>query len=261
MLVKQIKWSSEHQQGFDVSDYFSEGGTKEKFTKLVIDAKEYKDINQIRPYNIIGAQDFYNKKIEKHDPIIEELILHKSISILAGPTGVGKSIFAVQLGLAVATGAPDFLWFEIPKPRKILYLNYEINEELLHSRIEKMLTNIPNTELLNKNFHINRTDEGSFLFTSQWDRIEETVKESHPHYELVIVDNLYTSTDADEERNYNLKELLSQIDSIRNKYSCSILLVTHHIKKSTDDKYLELRMVRGGSILTNFADVVFQMGD
>lgn len=232
---------------------------------------EFKKSNRIllknkNPYVLMNANDLLTMYVEKQDPIIEELVPNNAVITISGDTGVGKSLFVHALGEAVAVGLDQFLGFRISKPRKVLYLNYELNLQYLQERHTKLTEYIKNIfgddNLLSsrlENLKINTFDPDTKLFESQWDRIEVTLAEENPPFDLVIVDNLYASTDEDEEKNYCLKPLLGKIDQLRKEFSCSFIIVTHHLKNQYDRNFISLRMIRGGSTLVNFSDIVLQI--
>ncbi len=249
-------------KGEDITDFFHDG-TAEGFREVLSSAKRIKppvNPNTPKPFKLISSIEFMDKKVKYIPDLIDELIPYNSVVVLAGFTGVGKSLFCYQLGLSLAMGLIDYTGFKINKPCRVLYLNFEINEQELHKRHRSLVENM-NTETYTgkpENFQMNVLDSDTLIFQENWGRIESTL-EAFEDFSLIIVDNLYASTNEDEEKNFKLKPLLSRINDIRQKFNCSILLVTHHVKKNTEDKFLDLKMVRGGSTLTNFSDVVVQM--
>lgn len=275
-IRKQDHLKTQFQYVSNNKDYsFSCGLTKDLLNKKIIkfncnncplNKLDKASIKKGNPYVLIDGNDLLTMHVEKQDPIVEELVPNNAVITISGDTGVGKSLLVHALGLAVAVGLDDFLGFRISKPRKVLYLNYELNVQYLQERHIKLTKHIRsifgNDQLLlnrSTNFQTNRIDPSTKLFESQWNAIEATLAIATPSFELVIVDNLYASTDEDEERNYRLKPLLGKIDQLRKEYKCSIILVTHHIKNQFDRNFISLRMIRGGSTLVNFSDVVLQM--
>lgn len=277
---KQSHLASQFQYVKNNGDYsFSCGLTKDLLNKKIIkfDCRrcpiQKLEVNSNRilsktskAYELLTANDLLSLRIEKQDPIIEELVPNNAVITISGDTGVGKSLLVHALGAAVAVGLDNFLGFKISKPRKVLYLNYELNAQYIQERHVKLAKFVKklfgNDQLFSSRFDnllTNKISTETKLFESQWDKIEATLANADPTFDLVIVDNLYASTDEDEERNYHLKPLLGKIDQLRKEYKCSIILVTHHLKNQLDRNFIALRMIRGGSTLVNFSDVVLQM--
>ena len=79
---------------------------------------------------------------------------------------------------------------------------------------------------------------------------------------VVIVDNVYTSTDKDVSKNHELKPLLKTIDSIKNHTNNAFVLIAHHNKHDGDtEPLLNKSMITGGKTLTNYASNVLQIGN
>lgn len=270
-LAEQFVWVSKNPRYF-----FSCGMTKSQRNNKVIsftcekcpldETVKNKKTSSDNAYTLIDANELLKLHVDRLDPIIEEIVPSRAIIIISGDTGVGKSLLVHSLSISVALGMDEFLGFRIRKPHEVLYVNLELNMEYVKDRHKKLtdhiFQNIPiNSPFRDRldNLKINKIDKNTILFESQWDRITTTLKMADPPFDLVVIDNLYASTNEDEEKNYRLKPLLGKINQVRHDHECSIILVTHHSKRHTEDKSIQLRMIRGGSTLVNFADVVIQM--
>ena len=68
-----------------------------------------------------------------HHDLVEGMIPAQKATILYGPGGVGKSIFAAALAVAVESGLP---FLDLPTtPAKVLYLDWETDEEDIDRRV------------------------------------------------------------------------------------------------------------------------------
>ena len=218
-------------------------------------------IKDANPLKLMSGLEALNYTLPPKEMIVEEIIgKHKIISI-AAKTNVGKSICALQIGIAVALGLDEVLGFKIDRPRRVLFLNFEMDDDELVERIKLQLGGITEFDknLLNNNFHFNTFEGKRELFTDNWDSIEKTINTSEP-FDLIIVDNLYSCTDKNDERNDELKEILSKIISISDIHLSSILLVNHH-KKHDDEAILTIDLIRGGSTFANAVDVIIQFSE
>ena len=208
-------------------------------------------------FEIKDGLDFYNEICPEKDYLVDEIIGAGDLVVLAGDTGLGKSLIAHQIGVSLAVGESNVLGFEIQKQRRVLYLNFELSNNEFNRRHRKIASKIGANNLL-KNFNINVVGNNKGLFEDNWERIIETIKNSYP-YDLIIVDNLYASTDVNDERNFDLKRILKKITEVANVNGSAVLLVTHH-RKHHPEENLSLYLVRGGSTLTNAMDMVLQVG-
>jgi RecA-family ATPase len=101
------------------------------------------------------------------------------------------------------------------------------------------------------------------MFTDQWQKIKDTVEDVGLKNGVIIVDNIYTSTNQDLSDNNALQQILSMIQLIKTQTGNSIVLVGHHNKSSNHDEepILSKGLIHGGKHLTNYVHNVFQIGD
>ena len=111
------------------------------------------------------------------------------------------------------------------------------------------------------NIIVQELDKDDEDFSDNWTRIEDTIKEWNFSDGVLIVDNLYTSTDKEIEVNNELKKLVAQINKVRKKYKLSMFLIAHCVKNSTDvDKELLRKQIQGGATLCNNVANVTMVG-
>jgi hypothetical protein len=79
---------------------------------------------------------FWAKDHSEAEWIAEPIIPAKRSVALFAPGGAGKSLLALWLSAAIATGRPIF--GTTNAPRSVLYLDYEMTEDDLHERLESM---------------------------------------------------------------------------------------------------------------------------
>ena len=89
-------------------------------------------------FEIKDGLDFYNEICPDKDYLVDEIIGAGDLVVLAGDTGLGKSLIAHQIGVSLAVGEPDVLGFKIPKQRRVLYLNFELSNEEFNRRHRKI---------------------------------------------------------------------------------------------------------------------------
>ena len=76
---------------------------------------------------------------------------------------------------------------------------------------------------------------------------------------MLIIDNLYTSSEVDTVKNDQLRNLISTIENIKNEYRLSILVVAHHKKMAEKQIPLDTSMVFGGSFYSFWLDNLIQL--
>lgn len=212
----------------------------------------------IIPMILETGAELLKKELVMQEYLWDEIIGQHKIVCLAAKTGVGKTMLSHQILICLAMGVKTFLRFEMPEPRRVLFLNFECSEQTFLSRHQLICTSFPEFEGGSlENFYVNTFSAKRHLFQDNWKSIRATV-ETNPKFDLICIDNIYASTDVDDERNYELKQLLTSIVGIADIHKSSIILVAHH-KKHVKELTLEPDLIRGGSTLTNAADVVVQM--
>lgn len=260
------KWGNDKPDKWDISNHFEQDLNKvdllDEFDQILAGGDEY--ILPIKGYKTLNALDFENSDFIKPEPIIDEILIEGGAGTIAGSDGVGKSILALQLAFSCALGVP-FLDYRVKRPVKVLLIQFELENGDLLDRFKKIKAwfdnNYPNPPgELKSNLMLMTLGEETKLFTDQWDNIEETLKENITP-DVLIIDNLYTSTDRDVSRNEELTPLLGRITEIRRKYGLAVLLVNHHTKGIAEIKRLNKDMIRGGKAFTDWLTNAVQVAE
>ena len=89
------------------------------------------DVVETTGFKLIGGIESMEINLSPKEMIVEEIIGEHKIIALSADTNVGKSIWAHQLGLAIAVGKSEIFDFQIAKPNRVLFLNFDMDEEEL----------------------------------------------------------------------------------------------------------------------------------
>ena len=202
-------------------------------------------------------------------------LLHKgSITIMFAPPGSGKSIGAVQLGNAIASGKsifPQILVNELgedrlddPQPMNVGFLDME----LFDKEVEKRYTNDetvanrfrfadtfwrvdPNPEFLDY------PDEDIDRFINR--QIEGIVRQRTP--DVLIVDNL-TALSSESASDVNVAiRIMRFLKKLRIKYQLTILVIGHTTKYGNKMEKLALSAMKGASAIQDFAPTIFGISE
>ena len=233
--------------GFDATD-----ATEEEIKEAIANCKKY-DLRE--KLDIFTISDFLENEEEEQEIMVDKVMTRGGVTTIAGSDGVGKSFLALQFALACATGT-DFLGFKINRPYKVLLVQFELSNSELRSRLRTMYNQIPG-EIKNPGLlDIKGIGENS-VFVDNWTMIDGSLVSND--YDVLIVDNLYTSTEKDVQNNQELAKLLSKIAKIKNKYDIGIMLINHHTKMTQETKTLNKDMIRGGKSFTDFVSNAIQI--
>jgi putative DNA primase/helicase len=112
--------------------------------------------------------------------------------------GMGKTLFALGIGFAAATGT-KFLKWPAPKSRRVLLIDGEIPAAALQERLARLIESAPETQLTPQNLKILAADLiepggiGNLASEDVQDELEPWLEE----VDLVILDNLSSLTTVD----------------------------------------------------------------
>lgn len=152
--------------------------------------------------------------------IVAPCVAAASVNLFVGDSGLGKSPFAYQMALAVATGRP-FAGLET-KRGPVVYVDLENGE----SSVWEILASLMEFE------GIKSPPSNLFIFSSAAAQLESALAQVKPV--LVVVDSLRAMWPDAETENEGTAELLSKLHKWGAKYGCAFLLI-HHIRKPHED--------------------------
>jgi 5S rRNA maturation endonuclease (ribonuclease M5) len=263
------EWSKDKPEKWDISDHFQQGKDTEtlfdEFDKILSGGKEFElPKPKLKGYNLMTVDNFSKADYKKPVPIVDEILTENGYGTIAGTDGVGKSFLALQFAISTSLGVP-FLDYKTTRPYKVLFIQFELENGELKYRFEQMEKwfnhKYPNSRGNIHNLFIATLEADTIIFSNQWERIEYTIKESGIDFDILIVDNLYTSTRVDVSKPEQLSGLLGEITRIAKENSLAVMLVNHHTKKTMEVKRLEKDMIRGGKNFTDWLTNCLQLGE
>ena len=83
---------------------------------------------------VIGADEFASIEFPSREYLLEPWFQEKNLTLLYAPRGVGKTILATGIALAVSSGG-QFLRWNASRAKRVLYVDGELPEETLQKRI------------------------------------------------------------------------------------------------------------------------------
>ena len=270
--IKIINWSNDLPKGYDVYDAFEDDKANEYFFNGLLDGEDIElreeDKEQIKEevkkevFQALNINEFLKKKYPPTEPIIENFCYRNHISILGGDTGCMKSWVANQMALSVATGVPLFNYFKTT-PNRVMLIQFENENSDMQKRFNMQMdyfnknAQVPNWE---DNFLYCPKQDGGLMFLDKWPIIDATLDKYDFTDGLLIVDNLYTSTEKEIQNNQECTHLIREIDRVRQKYSLSMELIAHTNKVDNNTKSLRLNDIQGGKTITSQFGYVTMMG-
>ena len=260
-IVKIIQWDKSLLKGYDVYDDGKETGFA-KFDEAVVNATEYtlpeevlKEVEENKKgFELMKPNELIETYTTPPKSIIENLLVEQGVTIVSGTDGVGKTWFGLQMAVCIASGR-DFLGFNVAQ-KPVLVIQFELSSSQLSSRLKKY--DLFETDGL---LHFSVLSDKDLIFTDAWKKIANTLAEQNFTDGVVVIDNLYTSTNKDVSKNHELKHLLTILDNIKNVTGNAFILIAHHNKNDGDrEPILTKNIITGGKTLTNYVSNVFQIG-
>ena len=176
------------------------------------------------------------------------LIFENELTILVADTGVGKSIFAVQIAN------------EISLTEKVIYLDLELSDKQFQGRYSD---NYENEFVFNPNFYRvvfkrrfempNGISYEDYFIESLTSLINNTGAK------IVIIDNMTRLITGDTDQAKSAKPLMDSLNNLKFDFSLTMLLL-EHTKKVDTCKPIQLNDLQGSKMKANFADAVFTIG-
>jgi hypothetical protein len=85
---------------------------------------------------LINWQTFWTQDFPEQDWLIEPIIPRNQLVVIFAPGGTGKSLLALYIAAALATGKEIFT--EPQPPTSVLYMDYEMSQAVLYERLTAM---------------------------------------------------------------------------------------------------------------------------
>jgi hypothetical protein len=169
--------------------------------------------------------------------LVEDLIPTKSIGILVGEWGIGKSPLAVQLQLSLASGNSFLGRFAAGSAIPVLYVDLE-NEICSVSEIGEVIAGFLGLSTLPSNAFLYGGNYSPVQGLGNPEKLEQLIHASGA--KLVIIDPLRAFSPNAPEKNENAINLINSLRKITQNENCSALLIHHPKKpKDSDDFSLE----------------------
>ena len=185
--------------------------------------------DQKRSFTFIPISEYIKKDFPDYKDVIGNKILVEGGSlILAGESGIGKSLIVLEWAINLAMGSSMYGGsLIVPKPRKVMILQSENSEfEVIH-RLRKMSKN-PAIENL---FIIDEPLYGfDLLDPINYQQLIDSVIECDA--DVLIIDPLSSFHQCNENDNSQMRRVMESITNIARKTGAAIIIVHHFGKPS-----------------------------
>lgn len=181
--------------------------------------------------------------------LYESLLYEGEITLLFADTGVGKSLFAVQIAE------------HISRTDRVLYIDLELSDKQFEKRYSQ---NYTNHYRFNKNFY--RVDYQPYMSLAleaiEYDKLFiMSLRQMIEQFDVnvIIIDNMTKLITSDTDSARAAKPMMDKLCELKFEYGLTMLLLEHTRKKELLTP-LSLNDLQGSKMKTNFADSVFCIG-
>lgn len=177
-----------------------------------------------------------------------DILIENELTILVADTGIGKSIYAVQIAQ------------EISRTQKVLYFDLELSDKQFQNRYSE---NYENEYKFNDNFY--RVDfkrrfsiPENFSYEAYFlDSLKKLLDETGSR--VVIIDNMTRLITGDTDKASSAKPLMDSLNDLKFDYNLTMLLL-EHTKKVDTSRPIHLNDLQCSKMKSNFSDAVFTIG-
>jgi RecA-family ATPase len=188
----------------------------------------------------------------KSQPVPTDLFyslwFENELTILFADTGVGKSVYAVQIADTISHS------------RKVLYIDLELSDKQFQKRYSEEFAN---EYQFNENFY-------RIAFKSRYSIPAGTTYEDYfiaslvnlldrTGAQVVIIDNMTRLISADTDKAQTAKPVMDRLNDLKFDYGLSILCL-EHTRKTNSSQPISLNDLQGSKMKSNFADSAFTIG-
>jgi RecA-family ATPase len=171
--------------------------------------------------------------------LVYPIIPRSKISMLAGKSDVGKSMFYIQLCTAIILGRSKFLDMIMePKYRRALIITTEDDRYDIRFRLGRQLAGMKLNKAQSVNLKV--VDD-----TTEIVPVLE-VELSMKRYDLVVIDAFGDVFEGNINATNDVRRFLTSISMVLNRYQCAALII-HHEGKATSKKGPQKDKILGSS--------------
>lgn len=189
--------------------------------------------------NFQNASKWVEEEAEEPDQIIQNLLdVGDKLAIIAS-SKVKKSMLTLQFCLCAAIGK-SFIGLNIQKPRRVIYIQFEIKKNHCHLRLKRLCRalGIEADELKDNLWILNARGLG-LTGAEGIERIKAGIQEYRP--EQIVFDPLYKIATGVENAAEDTKAILSCFDSLAEETGAAIAYVHHDAKGTPGDRNIQDR--------------------
>ena len=175
-------------------------------------------MNSDRPSRALTYWELHDRCREGNKYLVAGMVSRQEVGLLAGPSGVGKTAFAVQMGMSVASGQP---FLERPTSLgRVLLIDLENSAAQIRDLIARQTA------------FLKLDEPPETLYVADPGELEPDIKAlvSEVRPDLCIVDSLGALEAFAEDTNSFARKTVQDLKTLARRFDTSFLLI-HHTRK------------------------------
>lgn len=238
------------------------GGIRNKLKKrdyksLLKDIEDASTIGMETQQQIISADELMKLETPPREIYVENWAERNALTIIAGKAKIGKSNLILNLMIDLTLGRKFLDRFEVPKPRKILYIQQELSISLLQDRINKLMKDEDEKRAINKIDTVTTgAEQLKITDIVARNKIYKWIEKRKP--DLVVFDPFRNFHNKSENDAIAMAEVLDYFKYIVYQFNVGVILIHHH-GKATDIERSKVHLSRGSSVLADVPDSVINL--
>ena len=174
-------------------------------------------------FQIRSGTDAIETDVPEIDYIIEQKLRRQAKYSVVAKWKAGKSFLTIQAGMAIAAGA-DFLGFKTTTAN-VLYINFEISEEMFQQRVQDMHHVLGYD--LSRFKYLTITDLSLDEHTKELDEIlTQSIAEGFP-VEVLVIDPRWKAVKRDSNQDEVINAFCVNLDKLIERYGITLIIVHH----------------------------------
>lgn len=187
----------------------------------------------VRKSEFFSASEFGSSLAPKRKWLVQDLIPQKTVTLLSGDGGTGKSLLALQLAVAVSTGS-QWLGREV-EAGGVIYLSAEDDTDELHRRLTDILTAgsmsfdrlsaLTIRSLAGEDALLALDAKLALAKSDLFEELNRRAGSENPA--LIVLDTLADLYPANENERAKVRQFIGMLRGLAIENNCAVLLLSH----------------------------------
>ena len=228
-LIGVVTWPDGTPKGGDLNDTLKTMGV-DGVRDLLAAARPWQSTFP----RVLSAVDFLAAPRPPLEYHISGILPYGGKLTFSATSKFGKSMWAIQAGMAMAAGGCEWLGWGFGRPARVLYLQAEIMDALVEARLGAILRDMPagiDRQRAGRNFLIQEIcKQRPNLYTLEGRKVAETLIARHKPQVLILDPLAAICPGMEENTTESMSLVLDYFSDLTLRFECAVVLIHHHGK-------------------------------